>query len=38
MFFYYAQDNLLDHVKTHCFGNQKVPAELFKGPIKAVIY
>ena len=37
MFLNYTQESLLDLEKTHCFGNQKVPVELFKGPIKAVI-
>ena len=37
MFLHYAQDNLLDHIKPHCFGSQEVPVEFFKGPIKVVI-
>ena len=37
MFLHYAQNNLLDHKKPHCFGSQGVPVEFFKGPIQAVI-
>ena len=37
MFLHYAEDNLLDHKKPHCFGSQEVPVEFFKGPIQAVI-
>ena len=37
MFRHYAQDNLLDHKKPHCFGSQEVPVEFFKGPIQVVI-
>ena len=37
MLLHYAQDNLLDHKKPHCFGGQEVPVEFFKGPIQALI-
>ena len=37
MFLHYAQDNLLDNKKPHCFGSQEVPVEFFKGPIQVVI-
>ena len=37
MFLHYAQDNLLVHKISHCFGSQEVPVEFFKGPIQAVI-
>ena len=37
MLLHYAQDNLLDHKKPHCFGSQEVPVEFFKGPIQVVI-
>ena len=38
MFLHYAQDNLLDHKKAHCFESQKIPIEYFKGPCQEVIW